>query len=119
MHGYILCIDTYSVEGGSGVLVERAFGKIIGRRLFEYQQSRRLSDVAVSGLGRVTPSYWLRVRRGVQQPGAADTSEVGERLISGLAVSMPDLLRSAIDEVQEMKAAELERLRGDAVGAPA
>jgi predicted transcriptional regulator len=103
------------------VPVERAFGKIVGRRLVEYQEQYKLSDHATARVARVSQSYWSRVHRGVVDPDAADTARVGERLISGLAVSMPDLLRLAIDEVQVLKAAEVRRLRaadGTAVGAP-
>jgi hypothetical protein len=98
------------------MLVERAFGQIVGRLLVEHQVEHKLSDRATSRVARVSQPYWSRVHRGVVDPDAADTCAVGARLISGLAVSMPDLLRRAIDEVQALKSAEVER-RGDRDGA--
>jgi hypothetical protein len=90
-------------EGRASVMLERAFGVIVARLLGEYQSAHRISDDTTSRLARVSQSYWCRVRTGSAAPG--------ERLISGLAVSMPDLLRSAIDEVQELKGEEIARLR--------
>ena len=94
------------------VLLERAFVVIVARMLGEYQTARGISDDTTARHTRVSQSYWFRVRTGAAAPG--------ERLISGLAVSMPDLLRSAIDEVQELKRVEIERLQAGAPpdGAP-
>jgi len=93
------------------VLLERAFGVIVARRLREYQAVHGLSDVSVARLARVSQSYWYRVR-------SDDRVSAGDRLMCGLAVAHPDLLRAAIDEVQVMKRDELARLRaGDAAGA--
>jgi hypothetical protein len=103
------------------VLVERAFGQIVARRLAEYQHKHNLSDVATAGLARVKQPYWTRVRNGLAEREPPPGARAGERLISALAVSMPDLLHGAIDEVQVLKSAEIERLRassGEAVGAP-
>src|SRR5687768_15701768 len=91
--------------------IERVFAKIVGRRLVEYQEAHRLSDHSVGRLVRVSQPYWTRVRRGVREPAADGTSGVGELLISALAVVLPDLLHASIDEVQELKAVEIERLR--------
>lgn len=93
------------------MLVERAFGQIVGRKLLEHQEAHELSDEATARLARVSQSYWWRVRRGLVDPEAREASTVGARLLDGLAVSMPDLLREAIDEVQALKAEAVERLR--------
>src|SRR3954451_4073877 len=96
MHRYILCVHTYRWRDAAMGL-DHTFGAIVGRRLREHQLSHRprpLSDGAVAALAQVSQSYWVRVRQG--------ETGVGLRLISGLAVSMPDLLRAAIDEIQAL-----------------
>src|SRR5439155_26808936 len=85
----------------------RAVRAIVARRPRAHQVNhapRPLSDGAVAALARVSQSYWARVRQG--------EASVGLRLISGLAVSMPELLRAAIEEIQQLRRSELER--GDA-----
>ena len=99
-------MDEYACGKGLSVTLERALAAIVARRLGEYQASRSISDETTGRLARVSQSYWQRVRTGSAGPG--------ERLISGLAVSMPDLLRSAIDEVQELRREEVTRLRSGA-----
>lgn len=80
------------LEGG--LVLDRAFASIVARRLGEYQARQRWSDDRTAQLARVSQSYWWRVRNG--EVGA------GTQLISGLAVSMPELLHAAIDEVQTL-----------------
>lgn len=85
------------------MLVERAFARVAARKLAEFQAARGISDDVTARHARVSQSYWCRVRMGAAAPGV--------RLISGLAASMPDLLRSAIDEVQELRRIEIEHLQ--------
>lgn len=93
------------------MLLARSFGVIVARRLGEYQAVHRISDDTTARIARVSQSYWHRVRTGEAAPG--------ERLISGLAVSMPELMHAAIDEVQELKRQEVARLQAGEPARPA
>jgi len=84
------------VQGGIVV----SFASRVVELLIEWQARHRLTDQAMAALLRVSQSYWTRVRSKASGPG--------ERVLTGCAWALPDLLRQAIDEVEEARAAELK-----------